>query len=103
MDKVIMLITHLHGIKDTVESGDDCLIILITKPILANLVEPRCPKLIKIDQKLGFVFKKTFMVKAINLPTVSYSIVSMQGMERVGNFLNQARLGDSWEAHKLPS
>ena len=64
MDKVITLITHLYGIKD------NCLIILITKPILANLVEPRCPKLMKIDQKLGSVFKKTLMVKAINLPTV---------------------------------
>ena len=53
-----MLITHLHGIKDTVESGDDCLIILITKAILANRMEPRCPKLMKIDQKLGFAFKQ---------------------------------------------
>ena len=38
--------------------GDNCLIIVITKPILANLVEQRCPKSIKIDQKLWFVFKQ---------------------------------------------
>ena len=36
MDKVIMLITHLYGIKDTVER----------------------PKLMRIDQKLGFAFKQ---------------------------------------------